>query len=65
MMFRMDDIEFKVRRGWPMAILLLLEALVLGLFGLHLLSSRWTVAAFFAIIIPYATLLAFARWCQP
>jgi hypothetical protein len=45
-----------------MTILLLLDALVLGLHSLHVLSSRWTILAFFVVIIPCGTLLAFAEW---
>jgi hypothetical protein len=47
-----------------MTILILLEGLVLSLRGLHVISTGWTVAAFFVVIIPFATLKAFADFRQ-
>ena len=44
---------------WPMTILLLFEGVVLGLWGLHIISKGWTRLAFFVVIIPFATLKAF------
>jgi hypothetical protein len=43
-----------------MTILLLIEGLVLVLHAYHVISTAWTVAAFFVVIIPFATLKAFA-----
>jgi len=48
------------RAQMSLTILILLEATVLLLRGLHLISTAWTVAAFFLVIIPFATLKAFA-----
>jgi hypothetical protein len=43
----------------PLTIVIFLEGLVLGLHALHIISTTWTVIAFFAVIIPFATLKAF------
>jgi len=47
-----------------MTVLILLEGLVLSLRGLHVISTGWTVAALFVVIIPFATLKAFADFRQ-
>jgi FtsH-binding integral membrane protein len=52
------------RLQWPVTILILLEGLVLSLLGLHVISTGWAVAAFFVVIIPFATLKAFADFRQ-
>jgi hypothetical protein len=44
--------------------LILLEGLILSLCGLHVIPSSWAIAAFFAIIIPFATLKAFADFLR-
>ena len=49
---------------WPLTILILLEGLVLSLRGLHIISMGWAVTAFFVVIIPFATLKAFADFRQ-
>jgi hypothetical protein len=52
------------RSQWPLTILILLEGLILSLCGLHVIPSSWAIAAFFAIIIPFATLKAFADFLR-
>ena len=60
----MANLTHKARTQWPLTLLVLLEGLVLGLHALHALSAGWTVAAFFVVIIPFATLKAFADFRQ-
>ena len=50
----------KAKRQWIMTLLILFEAVVIGLRGLHVISTTWTVALFFVVIIPFATLKKFA-----
>jgi hypothetical protein len=53
----------KISRGkaqLPLTILIFLEGIVFLLRGLHIISTGWTLAAFFLVIIPCATLKAFA-----
>jgi hypothetical protein len=52
------------RSQWPLTILILLEGLVLVLRGFHVMSSNWAVAAFFMVIIPFATVKAFVDFRQ-
>jgi len=44
----------------PLTILILLEGVVLSLRGFHVISTGWALAALFVVIIPGATLKAFA-----
>lgn len=63
-MTHMNDAEVRARRQWPMTILLLLEAAVIGSYAVGFLSVRWTLVAFFVLLIPCGTFLAFTRWRQ-
>ena len=59
----MADMANPINRGraqLPMTILILIDGLVLVLHAYHVISTAWTVAAFFVVIIPFATLKAFA-----
>jgi len=48
------------RTQLPLTILILLEGVVLSLRGFHVISTGWALAALFVVIIPGATLKAFA-----
>jgi hypothetical protein len=48
----------------PLTILIFLESIVILLRSLHVISKAWTLAAFFVVIIPFATLKAFADFRQ-
>ena len=52
------------RAQWSLTLSIILEGVVLSLRGLHVISAGWTVAAFFVVIIPFATLKAFADYRQ-
>jgi hypothetical protein len=58
----MTDVEYarKQRNGMRQwSWLVLFQALVMTLFGLHYISSRWVILAFFTVIIPLGTLRIF------
>jgi hypothetical protein len=59
----MTDVEVasKQRSGMRQwSSLLLFQSLVMILFGLHIISNRSVIIAFFAVIIPLGTLRIFA-----
>lgn len=44
-----------------LSIAIFTECLVIGLHSLHLISTAWTVIAFFAVVIPFGTIQAFSN----
>jgi hypothetical protein len=58
----MSESASKRKRQRIMTLLVLSEAAVLCLHALHIISTTWTVALFFLVIIPFATLKAFADY---
>lgn len=56
----MPDPTNRSRNQWLLTMLVLMEGVVLSLRGLHIVSTGWTVSLFFLVIIPIATLKAFA-----
>ena len=58
----MNEPANKGKRQRVMTLLILLEGVVLALYGFHVISKTWTVALFFFLIIPVATLKAFADY---
>jgi hypothetical protein len=48
----------------PLTMLILFESGVIALRSLHIISTGWTLILFFVVIIPFATLKAFAEFRQ-